>query len=549
MAWNFITGAPADARRALPVFSLTPNWKSGVLERLAWLTDVMSSEIAVEQRRSIRLYPRRSFEVSFLRAYNQRSRLDNFLAGMGRKVFMVPLWHEQFKLGQPTGDGTTIQFPSGSLKYREFRLNDLLLLSAGDPDVYAILTVITVNLATDRITVRADGNIGSWPVGSRITPMRRARIMDQVSMDNPTDRVGTTTLRFDLSDADSNFVPSWGYCAPLFRYKPDRKEAIRFSYERSTFVADFDSGVVEVEDPGNRAQISTSMAMKLFGRPQVADFRAFLYMARGRAVRFYVPSFTEDLRLAANVPYGPTFTTQKNGFSEYMSEPQEARRIISFVFKDGRPTIYRNVTGVQPVLDSVPPFRQIGERFTVAPNMPPIRMDEIERLSFVVPSRFDQDTIEIFHATDESAAVSSSLVVRSSVVDGMPPIECWVTSRPYPVVTEDQLGADAVVLAGGLYEASQLVLDNMTMDARVTEADLRALVDGFEMLPENMRSLATLLNGDLKTILKTYDDALPENMTAAATLTAGTIRSLLITYTMQTEFVKADATLTGGTLT
>lgn len=547
--WTFLTGAPADARRDLRVFSISPNWKSGVLERLSWLTDVMSSEIGVEQRRSVRRWPRRSFEVAFMRTHSQRARLDNFLVGMGREQFMVPLWHEQFALGTPTGDGTTVQFPAGTLKYREFQVNDLVLLSAGDPNTFAVLTVMTVNLTTDRITVRADRAIGEWPLHSRITPLRTARIMDQVTMDNPADRVGLAQLRFELSDADSRFVASWGYCAPLFRYKPTRKEAIKFTYDRTAYVVDFQSGVVDVYDPGNRAQTSEALALRFFGREQVADFRAFLYAARGMAVRFYVPTFTEDLTLAADIPYGEVFTSLQNGFSEYQQVPQESRRIVSFVFKDGRPTIYRKVVGIQPVYDLTPPYRQTGEQFTVDVSIPPIVARDIERISFVVPSRFDQDTFEIFHATDESAAVSASVVVRSSIVEGMPPIECWVTSKPYPLVTEESLAPNAVLGNGRLYSATQSLHEDMTSGAMLTSGEMREILKRYSTDAESMSANATLVAGDLRQILKTYDRNPAEAVTANAKLTSGSMKQTLIRYTADIESLSPRAVLTGGTLT
>ena len=49
----------------LPVFAFEPNWRDGVTETLEWLTDVLQSKISgYEQRRSVRITPRRFFEAS-----------------------------------------------------------------------------------------------------------------------------------------------------------------------------------------------------------------------------------------------------------------------------------------------------------------------------------------------------------------------------------------------------------------------------------------------------------------------------------------------------
>jgi len=91
-----------DYRKSLPVFTLTPNWQGGILEKLEYLTNVLPSSTDAEQRRMLRVHPRRSFEVSFLREKDERARLDSFVSGHGHEPFLVPLWHEAVRL--PYGD-------------------------------------------------------------------------------------------------------------------------------------------------------------------------------------------------------------------------------------------------------------------------------------------------------------------------------------------------------------------------------------------------------------------------------------------------------------
>ncbi len=545
-AWSWPATAPTpDARRALRVFNVSPNWKGGLLERLSWLTDVMSSETAVEQRRTIRRYPRRSFEGGFLRTDNTRARLDSFLVGTGREQFMVPLWHEQFKLGEPSVDNS-VTFPQGSLAKREFRLNDLVLVSAGDVLDYDVLTVVSVNLATDTITLAAAGPIGNWTAGSRITPLRRARIIDAIQMTNPSDRVGNVQIRFEHSDADPNFVPSWGYCAPLWRFKPDRRAGIEFNYARSDFVLDLQSGVVESVDPGGRAQVSATMRLKLYGRDKVAEFRSFLYAARGRAVRFYVPTFMADIHPTTDIT-GDTFDAMPNGFSDYMTEPQEARRIIGIVFNDGRPTVYRTIIGVAPVLSGVSPFRQVAERFVVDQMLPPILKQDIERIMFVVPARFDQDSMELHHATDDSAAVATSLVVRSSVVAGMPPIECWVTSKPYPAQMEDPATSSAALLGGYFYDPR--IFDNVTSAAVVTAGAFSGGVLSTIVEPDAAVASALLTAGAFSGGVQSA--TAPTDLTISSfSFIAGTLNTILIAYDRYDfESTTSSAILIEGTLT
>lgn len=548
--WSWPTGAPANDDRSLPVFSVLPNWKNGVTETLAWLTDLMVSEQNVEQRRSIRRFPRRSFEASFMRANENRARLDFFFTGVGRRRCLMPMWQEQFKLAAGRTDGY-VTFPAGSLPSREYGLNDLVLVTTGDPAKWFILTVTEYDALTDTIRLQGTEDSGPWPEGSRIIPLRVARIMDATAMNNVADRVGISQIRFQLQDADPRFPADWGYCSPLWQFKPDRKGNVDTAYERNDFVLDFQAGVVDVEEVSPRTAISTTMRFIFFGREQVAKARAFLYNARGRARRFYMPSFTADLKVAEDIQSGVTFDVRPSGFLDSMDVPQEARRIITVVFGDGRPPIYRNIESVVNVPSLSAPFETVAERITVDLDMPPISMSEIDRISFIVPSRFDQDTIELFHHTADMTAVSMAAVFKSSVVEGMPPIECWTTSLPYSVVESEQLQTNATITAGRiyspLYTAPPEALESAAM---FTAGDLRQTLKSYSSPAQDaLETTATFTAGTLRAALLAYSNYAPEAINSSAIINGGTMAAVLIRYTVPAEAVQPNATITQGTLT
>lgn len=549
--WQFQLGAPTDdPRLSLPVFSVLPNWKGGVTERLEWLTEVMPSEIAVEQRRALRRFPRRSFEAGFLRTGNARTRLDMFLTGTGKQKCMVPIWHEQFTLREPvSGNPGLVIFPAGTLAKREYAPGDMVLITTGESDLYAVLWVEAINTVNGHVLLRSATSVGSWPRGSRIIPLRVARVMDSVTLDNRTDRVATTQIRFELSDADGRFEPSWGYCSPLWRTKPDRKTAVKTDYSRSDYVLDFNAGVVEVSDPGDLAEVSSTMGVTLFGRDAVWDYRSFLYAARGRMHRFYVPTYTADIFPTGDLN-GLHFDAQMNGFSEYMATPQEARLIIAVDFKDGRPSIYRTITNITPVNASVPPYRQVGERFTVDQTMPPVRNEEIERIGFVVPSRFDQDAFEIQHHTDNCAAVSASVATRSTVVEGMPPIECWITSKPYPVVFEDSIDPVMTILDGSLGAHRIFPVEMMHTAMRPVNGTIRAMLKTYDMVPEAVGTEMVILDGTIKTTgYVFYQNWLPEAVHTSMEIKSGAIRAMIITYDRwSVEAIEVGMKVTSGTM-
>jgi hypothetical protein len=536
---------PSDPRLGLPVFSVLPNWKNGVLERLQWLTDILTSENAVEQRRSLRMHARRSFEASFMREGLRRAKLDTFFVAVGSKKVLAPIWHEQFKTPGLTTADTTLQFPAGTLALREFRAGDIVMANNGDPNDYDLLTIESVDLINDRITW-LDSPVRNWPKGTRVFPMRVCMVLDNPSMSNVTDRVAQTALRFEVMQNDDEFSPDWGYCVPLFRWKPDRADPIAVDYSRTLFSIDNGTSYIHQTDPGERTSVAMKLSLKLFGREEMTRFRSFISNARGRAVRFYMPSFTHDVVPSGDME-GMYFDALPTRFAELMTRPQWSRVLLSFVFADGRPTIYRRVTSVQELGATAPAFIPNGERFHLDQFLPPIRLSEVSRVSFVMAVRFDQDGFEIKHYTDNGAAIGSEIVVRSVDGDGMPPIECMTTSKPYPYLTSEAMDIGFTITSGHLYLGVYEYQEALDFGFTITSGTLVTPLITNTMDDEALDFGFTIMSGDLRTLLitNTMDD---EALDFGFTITGGDLDQVLIEYTMDDEALDFGFTITGGGL-
>jgi hypothetical protein len=406
--------AAQDPRLNLPVFGLLPNWQNGVTERISYLTDIMVSETAAEQRRALRAHPRRSLEASFLRQDAHRARLDAFAVGVGSSDMLVPVWQEQYRTVVDMSANAASHLITGdSLVYREFAAGEIVLATNGDPANHEVLQIETVDTGTDEITWRKRPS-KLWPAGTRLIPLKVAFISDKVSMSNPIDRVGSMTLRFDFKEPDRRFAGSWGYPTPLWTFKIDRGTALTIDYDREDYTLDNQLSPVEVSNPGNRAIVNSRFAMLTRGREALYALRQFIAAARGRAVRFYAPSFTRDVFLESGLG-GFLFDARVTGFAENVGVSQDSRKTLAFYFDDGSPTIYRRVLNVARVGSG----ESQVERFTVNEALPVIAKNMVSRVQFIVASRFDQDSFEFTHLVDEAAAVKSSFVTRSVDSSGM----------------------------------------------------------------------------------------------------------------------------------
>lgn len=420
--WVYDTSAIPDAQvpaadeGTLPVFSLLPNWADGVGERLSYLTDLLSSESATEQARLLRLHPRRTLEANFLRKGVQRSRLDNFLAGIGRRMFWLPLWHEQFRpTAGVSATDTYTQFPAGTLKWREFQVGDRVLVNNKNPDEYEVLRVGSLDYDTDRLYWAASAS-QDWLSGSRIMPLRRARVVDQTQLANPSDAVGRVGIEFELVDPEYRFGAAWGVCAPVWNFTINRAEDVSFAYDRQAFVLDNNVAAPVYKDTGGKPLVTMRSSLTLRGREKAVAYRRFIDMASGRAGRFWMPTMMGDIHPASGSIGGLTLDAQPSGFTDFFTGLQDARSVVAIRFDSNLPPVYRTIIDVQ----------RIGqvERFTFDRPLPSVPTLRVKRIEFLVASRFDQDSFDFKHLVDDSAAITTSVVTRSVDSAGMEEPDC-----------------------------------------------------------------------------------------------------------------------------
>lgn len=405
-------GPAPDLRFILPVWSIFPNWATPITERLEWLTDIMESEKSDEQRRSLRLEPRRSLEMSFLRQGPTRTRMDNFITAVGEDKIVVPVFIEQFKMKVDTPIGaTSVTLPPFSLDARDFRDEDVCMFSLGVPGQYELVQIDSLNNTTGVITFK-DATLTAWPAGSRIIPMRIARLLDTPAITGRTDNVGTATLRFSFDESEQAVAPAWLDGLHVWPFKIDYSANIETNYNRLTFVLDNQIASPTVFDYGRLARIGMNTACKFFGRSNVKALRQFLGAVRGRSQRFWMPTFMQDLVPAANIA-GDVFVAEETGFVELFTSPQLVRMYLAVEFYDGTPTIYRRITGVTQLGDT--------EVYGLDSSWPEIQLSNVRRVGFMMPTRFDQDGFELTHHTDDAAAVAVNFVTMTvDSIEGMP---------------------------------------------------------------------------------------------------------------------------------
>ncbi len=542
--WVFDTAPIADSAvptlaepdTVLPVFTVLPNWANGVTERLDYKTEIITDEGDVEQRRSLRRYPRRSFEASFARHDVRRARLQNFLIGSGNNEVLVPLWHEQHTVSSILG--LNVQFPDGELGLREFNPGDLVFVNRGNPVEHEVLRVASVDTSTDVLTFTQAPTL-PWPAGTRIYPLRRARVLESSSMENVTDRVGTVQIRFSLSEPEAWPAGAWATCTPLFSFPVDWSSQVSHTFSRpAASVIDNDYGKTEVFDFFGTSRGSVRAAMTLRGRQRMYAFRQFVQNARGRAVRFWMPSLTDDLRCTSPTIGGDYIDVSNAGLADYISRDQELRSMLAIEFADGRSTIYREIESITENGET--------ERLFLTKVLPAAPGDLVSRIMFITPSRFDQDGFELMHYVDGSKAVKTSVIVRSVDGAGMPGLECNTTSRPYPVVSVESFNAAASFLAGVIRE-NLIVREEARSVASFIGGSVIVNTESLTADPHAISLVPMFLGGSFDTDTQAFNFG-PYAVSSGASFIAGEIDTVLVAYSNNPGSVGVSASFIGGSL-
>ena len=407
LAWQFDNSDEADLRitaNRIIAWTFAPDWADGVLERLTWATDILQSESGVEQRRAIRLAPRREFEAPMLIEGRERQLLDLALFGWSARVWALPVWPDVQLLTSavPAGVTTIACATSG----RDFRAGGLAMLrgeSAFASETVEVLTVDTGGLTLKRQTQQA------WPAGSRLYPARSAQLAEQPGSTRLTDRLDRLDTRFlvvEPCDWPASMPATLYRGWPVLEERPDESDDLTRSYQRLLLSLDNGAGMSLSTDTANRAFALLQHRWLLAGRTEQVAFRSLLYALNGRQHAVWVPSHADDLTLVATVTaVATTLDVAYVGYTRF-AQARPGRRDLRIELFDGT-VFHRRISGSTELsadverlsLDSV-----LGVQ--VAPA-------QVARISWLTLCRLDSDSIEITHETDSDGVARSQAVFRA----------------------------------------------------------------------------------------------------------------------------------------
>lgn len=406
LSWKFDNGASASLRitaTRIIAWAFAPDWADGVLERLTWATDILQSESGVEQRRALRLAPRRELEASLYVDGRERQMLDLALFGWGARTWALPIWPDVQLLATAVPVNTMfIACQTGNL---DFLAGGLALLrgeQAWQYETVEILQVQPSGLQLKRATQQA------WAVGSRLYPARSAQLAEQPSLTRLTDQLQSLDVKFLINEPCDwvATLPATLYRGrPVLEARPDESEDLTSRYQRLLRTLDSGLALPLTTDSAGQALLVQGYRWQALGRSERANYRALLYALRGRQVPVWVPTHAADLTLVAAVTaVATTLDIEHLGYTRF-GQSRPGRRDLRIELVDGT-VFHRRITGSSELSGEV-------ERLAIDSALgKQIALGDVLRISWMALCRLDSDTVEIEHITDSEGVAKSALVFR-----------------------------------------------------------------------------------------------------------------------------------------
>lgn len=383
----------------ITAWALTPDWAQGVREILQWKTDVMIAWSGAEQRRCLRLSPRREFNFSSMMKNQERRVIEASLFAWSSMMWALPVFSDGQRLPSALSPGA--MSVSCDTVNRDFRAGGLAILIT-DAANFEVLQITSLTGSSLALTVPV---AGTWPAGSRLYPVRTARLASYPKITRSNSQLATvapTFITVDTTDFPAaSGLPSYrGY--PVLENSPDDGANAEASYERESNLIDNDTGVVEMDDTAGIGFPTWNHAWFMQGRSQRAFFRSLMYLLKGRQGEIWVPTYQSDLELvAATNPSSATIDVEMTNYTLLLSG-QINRQDIRIELTNGT-ILYRRITG-STILSSTSERLSIdsavGVTFTPA---------QVRRISYMVLSRLNSDNIEIQHVNgDNGLAIATT---------------------------------------------------------------------------------------------------------------------------------------------
>lgn len=383
------------ADHELPVWAVRPNWSSPVIETLSWKTSVLSSQSSAEQRLSWRPTPRRLVEATYNPLNHERTFVDLAMHRLARHEWMMPLWFDGSLLTDSVSSGASrIELATD---FHEFTVGGMAVLIGSDTFTSESVRIAAID---DTGIDLVEPLLNDWREGTIVHPMRRGRF-EPPNLQNLTGSVGDMTLRFESITgnalADEGSWETLVGEVPLITTGPNWAESVDIELSVPGERFDSDIGQISITNWGGRSFRTQPLSFFLVGQEEQFAFRQMLYRLRGQQTSVWLPTFTDDLEIAATANSGATSIDIKECGFAYSGGPFSGRERI--ILPNNQIV---QVTAAERLVGGGKERLTLGSALTAG-----LAIGDLAQ--FIDKARLANDTVEIEHMTNSSGLARAVL--------------------------------------------------------------------------------------------------------------------------------------------
>ena len=304
--------------------------RKGLVEKLAWLTDVMTSNDGSEQRMQLRRYPNQVYSGTSYVPPRQRQLMRSLLYGWRSNTWAVPISGEAGRLTASTLPSSPII--SADTSYAQYKIGGLCLLYAS-PTKYSLFEIE----AFDGTSITATENINRiFAIDSLVMPMVSADLQS-----SPTRMLTGFTDTLEAEFRAAELFPITTVPSPVQYLGEDTYFGEQLTevgdtqlpevYTAREDLVDYGVGKYQSFSPWLDTKIKRTISFGFRNRQEIWGYRQWLYRRSGKLRPFWMPTFEDDFAVVDDGPIFDTILARNDGQFTYASD----RKHIAVLKVDG----------------------------------------------------------------------------------------------------------------------------------------------------------------------------------------------------------------------
>lgn len=395
---------PVTGRRSV-LFGFRPDWKlQRVNETYEWLNTLTTTYSGLEQVMAIREEPRRVLDYR-LRLHDRDAELfDQTLFGWTGRMFGLPWWPEVTPLAADAARGVSVVYLDTAGRSFSPAASAVLFRSAHDYEMLDVAEVRPDRLVLNNTLSR------NWPRGSRVVPVLPA--IPPVSV--PTTRALPdhldSAVRFVASPTEAVLnIPALAPAATYRGYELYTGETnwrAPLGVELTARRKDVDGGTgpYSIRRKTDFPLVVRGFSWLLKTREEAQALLAFFGRRAGRRVPVWIPSGTEDFRLAASIEAGQSALRVRRTEAGRLIGLNEARRDLVLLVRGGQ-RLTRRILSIED--DGDASLVLVDQAFPEA-----VPLEAVKRVSYLGLHRLASDSVTFAWVTPGIAEVETNLVLK-----------------------------------------------------------------------------------------------------------------------------------------